>query len=546
MSSNRWIRGPLTDLGWVILCPALALGALHLVWGSAALSDRAVYALMLAFIVTGHHLPGWLRAFGEPEIYRRYGARLWTSFIAVPLLVMGFALAHVGVVGVAIATTYDLWHVSAQQHGVGRIYAAKAGDLERGSARLDVWCVVTWYVTAVFWSDSWMGGLARAVRLTGWPVFDAVTPGLWHDVQVAALVFSGVLLFAYVTSSVRIWRRTGQVAWLKHAAHAVALTVVGYSYQDPNWFRAQSAQSVFHAVQYFFLVWVFAHGALRQRPFAHRGFYRYLFGDGSAISRYALVIGLYGVGGYILANWQFGLHSGALTSADIPLTAAGWSAEHGIEVLGAIGLTSVLLHYYADAFIWKVRSRPVRETLEVAGEAGLRPDGPESVRRGVAHALLYFGVAALVFLVGALQTRTPDATYASVRHEAELFPRSASAHDLFARAALERGDRATAEPALKRALALSSTVRDPARLLRGFARERGDTEAALRYARMAVRAVPEEASRRVELAIALYEVGRRAESERVMGDRAAALALERYAEQHPEDATAAELRTGGR
>ena len=82
--ATPYISGRLVDHLWIILCPLLALGAMHVLWRASGLSDRALYAILFAVIVTGHHMPGWLRAFGEPSVYERHKARLWVSLAAVP------------------------------------------------------------------------------------------------------------------------------------------------------------------------------------------------------------------------------------------------------------------------------------------------------------------------------------------------------------------------------------------------------------------------------------------------------------------------------
>src|SRR5262245_50943604 len=82
------IGGPLSDAAWVIFCPILALLAMQAAWRWSGRSDFAIYAALFALIVTGHHMPGWLRAFGEPAVYERHKARLWVSLAAIPLLVI--------------------------------------------------------------------------------------------------------------------------------------------------------------------------------------------------------------------------------------------------------------------------------------------------------------------------------------------------------------------------------------------------------------------------------------------------------------------------
>ena len=521
MKRGAWIAGPTSDLVWSVLCPVVSLLALTAVWRWSGLSDRAVYAIMFAFIVTGHHMPAWLRAFGEPTVYRRYKARLLTSFVVIPVLVLSLTLSGLGVVALSVVAVFDLWHVAMQQHGMARIYGAKAGDVGRASPWLDLACTLTWYVTVVALSDSWMAGLAAATRNLGVPVFDALGPEAWGAIQTLLVGVSLGLLAAYVAHAVVDHRRSGTSPILKHVVQAVAFGVLAYSYQDPSWHRAQSAQNLFHSLQNFFVIWVYGNLALRKAAEAppgsdrgseggsYRAFYRYFFANRRGLPRYALIIGLYGLLTYILACFASGLNTGLITTADLPLLAADWTAAHGIEVLGSFGLASVLLHYYAEGFIWKVRSKPVRATFDIERPGEVEPDElTERPARGIAHATVYFGLPALLFLGIGGTVRPEAATLASLRHETGLFPRSAAVHSDYGEAALAAGDETTARAELERALALSPTIRGPASTLLRLARARGDGEAALRFAQAAVHAVPEDPDRRLALAAELRAAGR--------------------------------------
>ena len=139
-SASAYIAGRVPDNIWIILCPVLALLVMQALWKWSGLSDLAIFSILFGLIVTGHHMPGWIRAFGEPEVYRRHKGRLWVSVVAIPALVILPTAFGLGAVALTIAATFDLWHVAMQQHGFGRIYAAKAGDRDRRSARLDLAC----------------------------------------------------------------------------------------------------------------------------------------------------------------------------------------------------------------------------------------------------------------------------------------------------------------------------------------------------------------------------------------------------------------------
>src|SRR5439155_1120708 len=209
------------------------------------------------------------------------------------------------------------WHVAMQQHGFGRIYAAKAGDVARRSARLDLICVLTWYVTVVAWSDSWMEGIARSFRKAGLPIFDLLSRGAWRGIQIVLL--------------------------------AISLDAT--------------------------------------RPGA---LYRRLFGSRRGILLFAGLAALYGVGAYFLYSSGYRL--------------IGADANRTMQVIGSIALTSLLLHFYVDSFIWKVRSKEVRAALAIRdGEpsaVAVQPISPKALQvRDAVHAVAYFGIPILLLAV---------------------------------------------------------------------------------------------------------------------------------------------------
>jgi len=490
-----FIQGPVADGFWIIGSPLVALAAMGALWRWSGSSDLAVYSILFGFIVTGHHLPGWFRAFGEPAVYQRFKARLWVSVLAVPALVILPTALGLGAAALTVAALFDLWHVAMQQHGFGRIYAAKAGDGAPAAARLDLACVLTWYGTAVAWSDPWMQGIARTLRKAGLPIFGRVSPESWRAFRLALLAASLALAVAYAIRAWRRWRKDGVAAPQKHLLHAIAFGVIFWSYQFPSWYRAQSVQNLFHASQYFFMVWVYGHLSLRRDPAKPAAFYRALFRSRNGILLFAGCISLYGLGAI------------ALSSSGYRLT--GVDADRAVQVIGSIGIASLLLHFYADSFIWKVRSREVRTTLGIAETSSFEARPVTTLRepaaRGVAHAVAYFGIPlALVALLGARSRSVPPSReMASLAHETLLFPRSAIGHAAYGQAALRAGEVSIAERELKRAVDLAPGLEGPAMALAMLDRTRGRSDAEIDHARLAVAASPGNAAARYVLGNAL-------------------------------------------
>ena len=503
---SPFIAGRLSDNFWIILSPFVALLVMAAAWRWSGLSDMAVFSILFGLIVTGHHMPGWIRAFGEPAVYERHKARLWVSLLAIPALVVLPAIYGLGVVGLTIAAAFDLWHVAMQQHGFGRIYAAKAGDVARRSARLDLICVLTWYVTVVAWSDSWMEGIARSLRKAGLPIFDLLSASAWRGIQLALLAVSLVLLTAYVANAVAVWKTKRISTPNKHLLHLAAFSVLIWSYQFPSWYRAQSVQNLFHASQYFFMVWIYGNLSIRRDATRPGALYRTLFQSRRGILLFGGLVALYGVGAYFLYSAGYRL--------------IGADADRTMQVIGSIALTSLLLHFYVDSFIWKVRSKEVRAALAIRdcepAPVAVRPISPRALQvRDAVHAVAYFGIPILlVAVVGAGRRNIPPKRELSqIAHEASLFPRSAYGHYNYGKAAGDAQDPRTARRELSTAFALAPTFEGPARLLAELDEREGNHDAEIEHARAAVKAEPRDGQLRYLFATALGRQKRNDEAE---------------------------------
>ena len=502
---SAWISGRIPDNFWIILCPIFALLVMQALWRWSGLSDLAIFSVLFGLIVTGHHMPGWIRAFGEPEVYRRHKGRLWVSVVAIPALVILPTAYGLGAVALTIAATFDLWHVAMQQHGFGRIYAAKAGDRDRRSARLDLACALTWYAAVVAWSDSWMQAIAHAFRKAGLPVFDLLTARSWAAVRWALLAVSAALVIAYVANAVRLWGRQQISTPQKHLLHLVAFAVLVWSYQAPSWYRANSVQNLFHAMQYFFMVWIYGNLSIRRDSTKPGSFYRAVFGRRKGIILFGTLVGLYGLGAIALSSSGY-----RLTGAD---------SERTAQIIGSIGIASLLLHFYVDSFIWKVRSKEVRQALAIRDDAAAEPIAPNShlssTWHGALHAVAYFGVPAVAIALLGMRGRavSPEREPAGIAHEALLFPRSAMARYANGVSALARGDLETARAELATSLALAPSFVGPAKLLAQIDLRQGRHEDEIRHAEAAVRADPKDADLRYRLGTRLAALRRLEEAE---------------------------------
>ena len=517
-AKSIWIFSPGFDLTWIVLCPVLSFIVLWMAWRWLGISDRRLYIVMFSFVVIGHHMPACLRAFGEPAIYHRYKARLWVALVALPAMLIGPTIYGFGMIVVSVAAIFDLWHVAMQQHGIGRIYSAKVGDFHKWIARLDLLCVLVWYTTIVLWSDAWMGGLVVALRKAGISLFDGLSIKSWHLLRMGSFWLSVLLLLMYLGGAWWNWQKHRRFPALKHLAHFAAFVVLVVSYQDTSWYRAQSTQNLFHAMQYFFLIWIYGHLANQKTTEEHYAwFYQGLFKGRRGILRFALLIGLYGMVFYVISFISYGLSTQAIQTSDVPFLPDYWSSQQAIEVMASIAVTSLLLHFYVDSFIWKVRSTSVRKTLaiEAGSQKNTQPDA-EPHLKGILHALSYFGIPLILVAVLGSNARefSPQQEVRALKHDAEVFASSASVQFAYGKAALSLGQKTEAKAAFQRAVSLASSFHGPALALFNMEQQLGRIKASIRWGKAAAKARPEDPAIRHRLSRALYQTKNYKEAER--------------------------------
>ena len=89
---------------------------------------------LVAFASIGHHLPGFLRCYGDRDLFQRFRLRF---VLAPPLLfVLSAAFVFNGLHGLEfIVLFWATWHGLMQMYGFMRIYDVKAGASSPWTAR---------------------------------------------------------------------------------------------------------------------------------------------------------------------------------------------------------------------------------------------------------------------------------------------------------------------------------------------------------------------------------------------------------------------------
>src|SRR3954463_2663370 len=125
--SRGWIVSPAWDLAYLVLTPVLIVPAV-LLTARYWLTHEQIYLAVISFASLGHHLPGFMRAYGDSELFRRFRYRFLLApplFLAVAAV---FSVNHLH--GLELLLLFwATWHVLMQTYGLMRIY-----DLKRGAA----------------------------------------------------------------------------------------------------------------------------------------------------------------------------------------------------------------------------------------------------------------------------------------------------------------------------------------------------------------------------------------------------------------------------
>ncbi|NOY29655.1 MAG: tetratricopeptide repeat protein [Planctomycetes bacterium] len=444
-----WIVSAWWDMAYVVVTPLAIVPAL-LILMRGWLTPEEISLAVIAFASLGHHLPGFMRAYGDRELFLRYRWR----FLLCPLVV--FALALLFSPPTRIASALELpwqhlhglelillfwgtWHGLMQTYGFLRIYDVRMGIHDRWSARLDHWLCLVVFVAGVVFSDARVFGIAQGMWQSGLPFFG---PELLHGVR---LVVGGVglcVLMAYLLNFFARTRRGEPVSWLK----LLLIGTTGWFY----WYTGRLSTNVliglamfeiYHAVQYYAIVWIY-NRRLFHRAGERFGPLGFLFRDRwTMLGIYLAAIGAYGSIRYFTVDASEYVFRG--------------SNQEAHQWLMALFVTSSFLHFYFDGFIWKVSERKTQENLV---DGNLRSGVAERVVPGLLHSakwgLLLLIAGGLLYAERMDQGNPRERKVKRLQALAALTPDLPECQALLSRDALSRGDALAAIVHAEKTLAL--------------------------------------------------------------------------------------------
>ncbi|MBX3563308.1 MAG: hypothetical protein KF730_01910 [Sphingomonas sp.] len=294
----------------------------------AAVSSQAVIALFgFVSVLTWAHLIAVVpRAYLNREVFTAYKLRLT---IVPALLLAALFASHTALVAAAVlAVFWDVHHSAMQNFGFARIYDMKAGNAPNMLRATDLRLNWALYVGPL------AAGAALAVHTVYFKQFDGTllsaltsVPGVL-DASHAGIRLAAMLAYAVVIGWAVIDYAGAIRSGYKLPAHKLATIIVTGAVSILAWgfsppLVALAAINLYHAVQYFALVWVKEGGRMAGKGTALRG--GLLFGLGCAM---------------------FGLAYAAAVSGRPTLFVAPFIA-------------CSLLHFWYDSFVWSVRKRQV-------------------------------------------------------------------------------------------------------------------------------------------------------------------------------------------
>jgi len=340
-----WLISPRLDFLFFIGAPLLIIPGFQLL--SSFVSVAAIKLGVMGISATGHHLPGFIRAYTDKSIFNQFKLRL----ILVPTLFILMALSA-GIFKLTfvfwILIVWGTWHGAMQILGFLRIYDAKAGFQSQSTARLDFWMCLTWFVQVVFWSTGKKMTIFSSFYMGGGPLL----PATWiRALETGWLVLTAAVTAAFLHRFLDNWFRHGYLNLPKLLCMVASFGFWAYCMISiQHLIIGLVLWEIFHDAQYNVFVWNYNRNRVA-KDFSQSRIERFLFRtDWRKTAFYALCIAAYGSFGLLMQD-ALGIYQSVA------------SADSMLFQIGNVFAASAMMHFYLDGFIWKIRDGKVRKDL---------------------------------------------------------------------------------------------------------------------------------------------------------------------------------------
>lgn len=329
------IIGPRRDAVLLWGAPLIAFIAVQLwvysfsAFASEHVAQSAVFALVAGVgVLTFAHLIAVVpRAYLNREVFTAYRTRL--TLIPVLLIAALLISPTALIVASIVAVLWDVHHSAMQNFGFARLYDMKAGNPPALLRTTDLRLNWVMYVGPLAAGAALIQHFARFPHLDG-TALAALThvPGVLEDRQ-AAIRAAAILAYAVVLAWTAMDYRRAMRAGYRLPVHKLAtmavtgaVSILAWGFSSP--LVALAAINLYHAVQYFALVWAKEGVQMTRigRTPLHAGFTFF-----AACAGFGILYALVGDGRPTLLLAPF--------------------------------IACSLLHFWLDGFIWSVRRRQV-------------------------------------------------------------------------------------------------------------------------------------------------------------------------------------------
>lgn len=338
--ASAYIVGPVYDWLLFLLPPVLALVAgvaisdLRINHDEFVFWDQDVTAasLFLGILIHAHIFVVFFRSHGNPEIFKLHPWR----FVAIPIALYALMNASTWVlVSVSVlATFWDVYHSGMQTFGFARIYDRKAGNDVLEGRKLD------WALNQLLYAGPILAGATMMDHIEDFEEFEDVgsvfftsIPGFMKAHQgylTWPILLGGTLFLVYYVVAQWRFHQAGQKISVQKTFLLVSTGLVSiYTWGFNTWGEAFFIMNVFHAVQYFGIVWaterknIIRASRLEGRRFAAPAALFLLVASGAAY-------------GYFVE-----------------------AVDADINHLWSIVLLVSIMHFWYDGFIWSVQKKQV-------------------------------------------------------------------------------------------------------------------------------------------------------------------------------------------
>ena len=333
-----------TDFIWFLALPFAALAAAFAM--QEHLPGESVAAVAL-WVTVPHHFATWLRVYASPADFNRWRER----FILGPFLMVLMAYIAIRYAPLTLVLIVSLWdhqHSLMQQYGFARIYDFKARAGAALTARFDLlfnWILfVNMLVVSPMFSVIWV----RMVHEMHLPV-SAETVRTIHAVS-----WTATILFLVVYAGHVIWclRRGYTLNPLKYLFLFSSYFLWYYASFSTTYLLVFAfAHRVMHGMQYIVMVYFYLRNKL-ERMGGESPLLAYVARPGN-LKAFMLLCAAYALVYHALSEGY---------ARDFGFGVIGHNTNYDLFSYSLIASFS-LLHYYYDAFIWKVRKKEVQEGL---------------------------------------------------------------------------------------------------------------------------------------------------------------------------------------